>query len=273
MVINSSYFFKATENGKASIHTVFSESFTTHMDNPYPLLPMEVAEILCEDLNEINARNTKRSKRYKRMEFAIEQMHNEFLENELRESFTYCVLSTIIERNRSEIQEKIKVALLPIIHWDRLFRITPQPPSLQNEMAVAESIKPLFASEWKDLPLNYASNFEEIGEEGYGFVGEDIIMELNSMMADFDSIDSFVVDLLYQYIDRVSITIPILWVAGKISDALFVDAFRVFSFEQSIVPDSKKLKEQRQYFIQRMQYLRKAMNAIDKYQDEFEVVK
>jgi hypothetical protein len=264
MVINSSYFFKATENGKASIHTVFSESFTTHMDNPYPLLPIDIAEVLCEDLNEINARNTKRSKRYKRMEFAIEQMHNEFFGNELIESFTYCVLSTIIERNKSEIQEEIKVTLFPIIHWDRLFRITPQPPSFQNEIAVVELIKPLFASEWKDLPLNYAANFEEIEGNGYGLVGEDLIMELNSMMNEFDDIDNFVVDLLYQYIDRVSITIPILWVAGKISDELFVDAFRVFSFEQNIMPDSKKLKEQRQYFIQRMQYLRSIIDKISK---------
>jgi hypothetical protein len=262
MVINSSYFFKATENGKASIHTVFSESFTTHMDNPYPSLPMEVAEILCEDLNEINARNTKRSKRYKRIEFAIEQMHNEFLGNELRESFTYCVLSTIIERSRSEIQEKINIALLPIIHWDRLFRINPQPPLFQNEKAIVDLIKPYFCSEWGDLPLNYASTLEEIEQLEYGLVNEHIINELIVVASKFDNTERFVVDLLFQFIDRFSIALPILWVGKVITNELFVDAYRVFVFEQPVVPSSSYQREKRKYFINRMNFLRKTINAI-----------
>jgi hypothetical protein len=262
MEIKSSYFLKAAESGKASIHSVYSGGFTTHCDNQYPALPTEIAEILCEDLNEINLRNFKRANKMKNTEAAIEKLHNEFLANELIESLSYCVLSTILERNWNAIELEFHIHITQHIHKDRLFRVNPQPPMFQNEMAIVDLIKPHFSVKWNDLPLNYASTLEEIEQGEYGFVNEQIINDLLIIISKFDNTEVFVINLLFQYIDSFSITLPILWIGKLITNETFVDAYRVFVFEQPIAPASKKQKEQRQYFINRMTYLRKTIESI-----------
>jgi hypothetical protein len=112
--------------------------------------------------------------------------------------------------------------------------------------------------------LNYASTSEEIEQFEYGFVNEHIINDLIKVASEFDSTERFVFDLLYHYVNEFSITLPMLWIGKVISDELFVDAYRVFVFEQPLNPNSKKQKEQREYFINRIKYLRKALDAIKK---------
>jgi hypothetical protein len=262
MTQKATYYLEKDAHGKAFIKSLHSGVIATHYDNAYPALPYEIAEILCEDLNEINLRNLEQSRKSKRSESVVAQIHTAYLGNELRESLSYCVLSTLLEGNASDINWTFRMPITPHIHWDRLFRISPQPPMFQNELSAVNVLKPLLRSKWIDLPLNYASTVQEIEEGGYGLVSEEIITELNSKMNGLDKVENFAVELLYNFVERFSITLPIMWVSKMISADTFIDLYRVFVFEQSITPRSPKQKEYRKYLFNRMSHLRATIESI-----------
>jgi NAD(P)H-dependent FMN reductase len=54
MTQKATYHLEKDAHGKAFIKSLHSGVIATHYDNAYPALPYEIAEILCEDLNEIN---------------------------------------------------------------------------------------------------------------------------------------------------------------------------------------------------------------------------
>ncbi len=192
----------------------------------------------------------------------MKSLHEGFLGEELRESFGYCILSTFIERqnNNSIFDDKIEVE--PHIHWDRIYRINPQPPLLMNQMAVVEELKKHLKSEWIDLPLNYCGTYEEMKENEVGFVNKKIINELKKICKPFSRIDLFCVELLYQFIGRFSITVPILWVSGKISSQTFVDAYRVFDLGQQLSSRSTKQNTYAKFLFNRLEYLKRIKSAI-----------
>lgn len=75
----------------------------------------------------------------------------------------------------------------------------------------------------------------------------------------FDNTEIFVAKLLFHYMGKFSIELPILWIGKVITNELFIDAYRVFEFEQSVALFSRNQKEKRKYLINRMIYLRKTI--------------
>ena len=75
----------------------------------------------------------------------------------------------------------------------------------------------------------------------------------------FDNTEIFIAKLLFHYMGKFSIALSILWIGKVITNELFIDAYRVFEFEQSVALFSRNQKEKRKYLINRMIYLRKTI--------------
>ena len=203
-----------------------------HMDEDFPALSENVARNLCQDLNDINKKNRGYLKQEDDgLENAFLLMDNELLGNELRESFAYCVISTMMHAKGRSFDLDIAKTL----QWDRVFRLSPGPPQLQLELGILEKAKTYLKSPWVNLPLNYSHSLAEMKEEGIEFVPDDILNELVALANSMPPVERFMVDLIYNYMDCFSITLPILWVAGHCNEDYLVDAYGVF--KNGVNPD------------------------------------
>jgi hypothetical protein len=259
---NNYYFLFPITNTKSEIRYSANKILQTHLDNQFPPISSEAAAILCEDLNEIHQKNKIKSATGSVNEQLLKSVYDDLLGEELRESFGYCILSTFMERLNIKSKYVDKIEIEPCIHWDRIYRINPQPPLLMNQMAVVAEIQNQIKSEWVDLPLNYCESYDEMQENEVGFVSKKIINELRKICKSFSNIDLFCVELLYQFIGRFSITVPILWVSGKIDNQTFVDAYRVFELGQQLSSRSTKQKDYAKFLNNRLEYLKRLRASI-----------
>lgn len=198
---------------------------TNHLDEEFPPLSNNIAQTLCDDLNDINEANRGfLNANVKDEDKDLILFENEIMGNELRESFVYCVISTMMEANGNSFDLDIRTC----VQWDRVFRLSPGPPDLQLEIAVLADVKKYFNEDWVNLQLNYSQSIDEMLHDGIDFVPDQIINKLYSIIAVMSPVERFIIDLLYNYIDKISITLPILWVAGKLDEDGLVDAYWVF---------------------------------------------
>lgn len=200
-----------------------------HLNKPVPPLSAQVAGILCNDLNEIAGR-----------------------EHQLNESLVYCMISTMMELPEHQYDD---MDIAPAIHWDRAFRLNPGPPKLLWEKAFLEKYKPLLKNAWVNLQLNYCSTLEEMEERGIPKVPEGLIYELNEIIDSLSNQEKFMTDLIFNFLDRFSITFSLFWVADLMDDEALLDAYYIFHL--CVHPDEadKDMRKYRSYQQQRLRYL------------------
>jgi hypothetical protein len=253
---NNFYYTSPAADNKLTIHNQYNNNtICTHCDSNYPPLSQHTALLLCDDINEVHTKNADEISSDEIHESLLKSMCDLYLGDELRESLGYCLLSTFIERKSSENTELYTLQIEPVIHWDRLFRLSPQPEHQIYEAAIVTQIKSSIYSSWADLPHNYCSSAEEMEHEGIDFINQEIIKELTEITSDFDQLDIFCVDLLFQFTEQFSITLPILWVAGKISNEDFVNIFSVFVHNEPAIAMLPEQRAYRKHLAERLKYL------------------
>lgn len=164
-----------------------------HLNQTFLPLPTTVAERLCKDLNEIFIAG----------------------KTSLTESFIYCVLSSFL--SDAATPYKVPVKLDTYLQWDQAYRLAPGAP---HAIYQYQSILPLINflnGDWKNLALNHCNSFDKMEAEGVPLVSDAIIEKMQILYNDFNEMERFAVILLFEFYQRISISMPLLWVANKIS--------------------------------------------------------
>ena len=160
-----------------------------HNGKPYPHLSENISRNLTEDLNEIASKYYKVSDSEEEVE---EALFNNVLARvsgeEKRQSFGYCLLSSLIEYQDARLDVEIDVEMQ--IQWDRLFRMNSIPNGGELELNANQKASGFFENNWQNFDLNYCQSFEEMEENEVKFVSEELVKKLQEIYPDIPNYPS-----------------------------------------------------------------------------------
>lgn len=155
------------------------------------------------------------------------------------------MLYGMIEQNL-HFQIKDAKSIREIIQWDRCYRLEPDPRwQHEQKKSIVGVIDFLKNSgiDWVDLRLNYAESLQEMKENDDDEVAANIAEFISSLYEKLSDIQKFFVLAFYNFSMSVSITLPILFVSGKIDIDQFIDGFMHFQLSQDEFSNKKQIKE------------------------------
>lgn len=226
----NSYFKLHEENSSYYNKDHYGERVCTHLDNPMNAMSLATATLLVDDLNSI--------------------YNSDFLKD-LRSSFCYCALSTFQER--SGAAEERDYRLEELIQWDGIFRLDPRPQTMILKMHNCRATIDFFGENYVDLELNYCSSLADMEAKGTSMVPDKTIAMLRSVFEQLSSDERFLVDLIGNYSDYVSISAATLLIAKKISIDAFLNTYFVLKYIED--PKKKKFRPYRKFLKTRIKYL------------------
>jgi hypothetical protein len=233
-----------------------------HNGKLYPNLSENISRNLIGDLNHIC------EIRYKLedgIDVSEEAPYNNVLtrisEQELRESFAYCLLSSLMEYE--EHQMDLELEFEDQMQWDRLFRLNVSSHTGSLELNKTQKARDFFNGKWKNFGLNYYQNLEEMHENEVEFVSDEIIQDINHLVDSMDISKRLAVNILYNFFEYFSITIPILWVNGKITDEDFISSYWALKFGIDISEMEEEDYEQPRFLMNRLLYLKTILWGYD----------
>ncbi len=247
----STYTIQQIEKGFALVDD-FSNPIKTHLGSNYPPLPLETAKVLAEDIFElINAQfyigEEKNRMSLQPNEVLIHPDRFKIRKEQERTSFCVCVENTLIEiKNKKDFE----LPLQHLIQWDGLYRMSPNPNAKMDQITTCEQAIAYLGADWKDLPANYCQTLEEMEAEEVDFVAESLVNRLMKIFNELTLTEKVAVWFLYEFFQRYSITIPLLWVKGLVDEACVEDSFYALAsgFSQKEI---KKMKKVEGDFVQR----------------------
>jgi hypothetical protein len=233
-----------------------------HNGKPYPFLSENISRNLIGDLNHICE---VRYKIEEATEVSEDKLMNDVLlrisEQELRESFAYCFLSTLMEYE--EQQMDLELAFEDQIQWDRLFRLNASSDTGSLELNKTKKARDFFTGKWKNFGLNYSESLEEMNANEVEFVSDVIIADIQPLVASMDISKRVAVNILYNFFEYFSISIPILWVSGKITDEDFVSSYWALQFGADMAELNEVDYEQARFLMNRLLYLKTILWGYD----------
>jgi hypothetical protein len=253
--MKETYVRKEKANGLYELLGADGENLKNHNNKPFPLLSENISRNLTGDLNAINDYNRNLIFKNNNEEDAVMEMtlHN-MSNSELKESLGYCLISSLMEYEDANASAELEY--IDEIQQERLFRFNPGPPLLQLEYKNTENIRAHFGDKWVNLPLNYSNSIEEMQENDSSFVTEDTINEISLLVEQMSMAQKVTVNILYNLYDFFSITIPILWVAGKIGDEEFIAASYALNNSVDIYELDEEEYEKPRFEMNRLLYLK-----------------
>ena len=152
-----------------------------HNDKPFPHLSENISRNLISDLNAIATKYYKLPE----CEEEIEKVtFSNFLATisgeELRQSFGYCLLSSLIEYQNENIGFELEIAHL--IQWDRLFRLNSSSTLGILELNATKKARDFLGCGLVNFGLNYSQSIEEMKENGVQLVSKDIANRINNLV-------------------------------------------------------------------------------------------
>lgn len=253
--MKETYVRKEKANGLYELLGSDGKTLQNHNNKPFPLLSENISKNLTGDLNDINNKNRELIFKSNNEEDALMEMTLHNLSNlELKESLGYCLISSLMEYEDANASAELEYVAQ--IQRDRLFRFNPGPPLIQLEYKNTERIRKYFGDKWVNLPLNYSNSIEEMQENDFSFVPEDTINEISLLVEQMSMAQKVTVNILYNLYDYFSITIPILWVAGKISDEDFITASYALNNSVDIYELDEEEYEKPRFEMNRLLYLK-----------------
>lgn len=226
-----------------------------HNDKPYPYLSENISRNLTEDLNEIASKYYKVPNSEEEVE---EALFNNVLARvtgeELRQSFAYCLLSTLMEYQEASMSVELEVEQQ--MQWDRLFRMNSIPNGGDFEFAGTHKARDYFGGQWANFGLNYAQSFEEMEEMNVKFVSDNLIIEIKKLVEELHFSHKIAVNILYNFFDYFSISIPILWVSGKINDEDFIASYYALQYGINILELDDEANEEPLFLMNRLLFLK-----------------
>lgn len=223
----------------------------------------KIANILVKDINEIILLDAyldegDPKKGYSYSEVSKHPKFREIRKKQEQMSFALCVHRRLLEFQNDR---EFGIGLEQVIQWDFLYRLSPGlGEKMEQIQATVPAIKWL-GKDWVDLPGNYAGTFEEMEADEIPFVPQVILDRLNAEIATMTLAEQVSVWYLYEFFQRFSITIPILWVKGVVSSPCLEDSYYVLASDFSL-KEIRSIREQEGNFVQRrLSYLRQYLKA------------
>jgi len=233
-----------------------------HNGKPYPFLSENISRNLIGDLNAICEI---RYKPEEGIEVTEEALYNDVLtrisEQELRESFSYCLLSTLMEYEEQQMDAELEYE--DQMEWDRLFRLNISSDTGSLELNKTQKARDFFNDKWKNFGLNYYQSLEEMHENEVEFISDEIIQDIQPLVDSMDISKRVAVNILYNFFEYFSITIPILWVNGKITDEDFISSYWSLEFGIDITEMEEEDYEQPRFLMNRLLYLKTILWGYD----------
>lgn len=124
-----------------------------HNDKVYPNLSENISRILIGDLNVIAEKYTEKESSAKSDEEALNVRLSQACGDMLRESFGYCLISSLIEYEEQQMDAQLDV--YEQLQWDRLFRLNPYENGGILELEATEKVRDFFGNNWRNFGLNY----------------------------------------------------------------------------------------------------------------------
>jgi hypothetical protein len=251
------YTITQVENGFFLLDDL-SNPIKTHLGSDYPPLPFGILKILAEDINEIIVNKAYGSQGKKRKaklqdEVLVNPGRSKIRKDQESMSFSLCVENTLIEMG---VEKDIELPLQYLIQWDMLYRMSPDPHAKMDQMSACEQAISYLGKDWKDLPANYCQDLQQMNEEKVPFVAEGLIGRLTHLMEDMVPAEKVAVWFLYEFFQRYSITIPLLWVKGLVDSENMEDSFYTLASDFSENEIKKMKKEEGDFVQRRLKYLR-----------------
>ena len=95
------------------------------------------------------------------------------------------------------------------------------------------------------------------------FVSDVIIADIQPLVASMDISKRVAVNILYNFFEYFSISIPILWVSGKITDEDFVSSYWALQFGADMAELNEVDYEQARFLMNRLLYLKTILWGYD----------
>jgi hypothetical protein len=237
------------------IFTPIGEHITNHNGKPYPLLSDQCSKILLADINDI-------CKQYYKSSYTEDDIDDTVFNNvlasisgkELRVSFGYCVISTLMEYEANDADMELDIEQQ--IQWDRLFRLNIKENGLEIELNATSNSRSYFRDKWKNYGLNYSDSIEQMAENGVEMVSDEVVKEVIELTSALHISQKAAVNILYHFFENFSITIPILWVCGKISNKDLVGANWALQYGVDIESFDEEQMKEPLYLMERLQALK-----------------
>jgi hypothetical protein len=233
-----------------------------HNGKPFPKLSENISRNLIGDLNGIC------ENRYEideATEVSEDKLMNDVLlrisEQELRESFTYCLLSTLMEYE--EQQMDLELEFEDQMQWDRLFRLNVSSDTGSLELKKTQKARDFFNGKWKNFGLNYYQSLEEMHENEVEFISDEIIQDIKKIVDSMTISKKVAVNILYNFFEYFSISIPILWVNGEINEDDFISSYWALEFGVDISEMDEEDYEQPRFLMNRLLYLKTILWGYD----------
>jgi hypothetical protein len=226
-----------------------------HNNKPFPHLSENISRNLISDLNAIATKYYKLPEREEEIEkVTFSNFLATITGEELRQSFGYCLLSSLIEYQNENIGFELEIANQ--IQWDRLFRLNSSSTLGILELNATKKARDFLDCGLVNFGLNYSQSIEEMKENGVQMVSEDIVNRINNLVDVMQFSHKIAVDILYNFFDYFSISIPILWVSGKINDEDFIAAYYVLQYGVDIHEIDEEAYEEPQFLMNRLLFLK-----------------
>ena len=226
-----------------------------HNDIPFPYLSENISRNLISDLNAIATKYYKLPEYNEEIEkVTFNNLVATISGEELRQSFGYCLLSSLIEYQNENIGFELEI--VNQIQWDRLFRLNSSSRLIILELNATKKARDFLDCGLVNFGLNYCHSIEEMKENGVQFVSEDIVNRINNLVDVMQFSHKIAVDILYNFFDYFSISIPILWMSGKINDEDFIAAYYALQFGVAIYEVDEAAYEEPRFLMNRLLFLK-----------------
>jgi hypothetical protein len=225
-----------------------------HNHKPYPILSENISRNLIGDLNAIAEKHTEKESNAKSDEQALNVLMTKAVGNILRESFGYCLISSLMEYEEQQVDAQLDV--YEQLQWDCLFRFNAAENGGTLELEATEKAIAFFGNNWRNFGLNYCDDFNEMEQNGVELVSDEIVEQVESLVAELHISQKVAVNILYNFFDTISITLPILWVSGKINDENYIKSFYALNYGIDIDSIDEDAYEEPRFLMNRLLYLK-----------------
>jgi hypothetical protein len=225
-----------------------------HNDKLYPNLSENISRNLIGDLNDITEKYIEKESSAKSTEEELNILLTKVCGDMLRESFGYCLISSLIEYEEQQTDAQLDV--YEQLQWDRLFRFNAAENGGTLELEATEKAIAFFGNNWRNFGLNYCDDFNEMEQNGVELVSDEIVEQVESLVAELHISQKVAVNILYNFFDTISITLPILWVSGKINDEDYIKSFYALNYGIDIDSIDEDAYEEPRFLMNRLLYLK-----------------
>jgi len=139
--------------------------------------------------------------------------------------------------------------------------MSPDPKEKMKQVIASKEAIRWLGEDWKDLQGNYAGSLEEMEELEIPFVSQILFDRLNTELESMNLEEKVAVWFLYEFFQRFSITMPILWVKGIIRSDNFENSYYALSSDFSLEEVQKIRTEEGDFVQRRLSHLKKYLNA------------